>query len=262
MTSGVTLYSVGLAAAAGLMVLVWIASLVRHDASLVDRYWGLGFVLVAWVALWIGEIGGVRQLLVATLVTVWGVRLSTYITWRNWGEGEDYRYRAMRERGGAAFPIKSLITVFLLQAVILWLVAAPVLDVMRAATPEEVIWLDWVALAGFGVGLTFEAVGDWQMARFKADPSNKGKVLDSGLWRYTRHPNYFGDAVVWWSFYVFAVASGGWWTVYGPVVMTVLLMKVSGVALLERNLEQTKPRYRDYVARTNAFFPWIPKHTD
>jgi steroid 5-alpha reductase family enzyme len=242
------------------MILVWVGSLVTRDASIVDRVWGLGFVLVAWLAFVLTDAETVRKMVVVALVTLWGVRLSVYITWRNWGKGEDYRYREMRRKRGAQFPFISLFSVFLLQAVILWAVAAPLLQAQRAQGPDGMTWLDLAGITVFAIGFFFEVVGDSQLARFKADPGNRGKVLNTGLWRYTRHPNYFGDAMVWWGFFLLAVATpGGWWTFYSPVLMTFLLMKVSGVALLEQSLRETKPQYRDYVERTSAFFPWPPK---
>jgi steroid 5-alpha reductase family enzyme len=254
-----SLLAITLATAVALMVVVWVGSVVLRDVSIVDRFWGLGFVLLAWVAYVLTDTDTTRRLLVVGLVSLWGVRLSVHITWRNWGKGEDYRYRDMRDKRGATFPLSSLFTVFLLQALILWVVAAPVVQVQRASQPAGLTWLDVLGVAVFGIGFLFETVGDWQLARFKSDPSNRGKVLDSGLWRYTRHPNYFGDAMVWWGFFLFALATSGWWTIYGPIIMTALLMKVSGVALLERSLKETKPGYREYVERTNAFFPWPPQ---
>jgi len=248
----------GLAAAGALMVVVWVGSLVRRDASLVDRFWGLGFVVVALVYWWSAEWPGGGAALLFGLVAVWGVRLSGYLTWRNWGHGEDYRYRAMRAKAPGRFGLTSLATVFLLQAAILWVVSLPLLVALRRSYPVDhplvaigaLLWL---------VGFYFEAVGDWQLTRFRADPGNRGKVLDRGVWRLTRHPNYFGDACLWWGFFGFAAANGAWWTVIGPVLMNLLLLKVSGVALLERRLVDAKPQYRDYVARTNAFIPWRPK---
>jgi steroid 5-alpha reductase family enzyme len=187
--------------------------------------------------------------------------LSLYLFVRNRGQGEDFRYREMRESWGRAFPWVSLFTVFLLQAGILWVVALPVGRAVRADAPAG--WSAWdvAGTAVFAVGLVFETVGDWQLRRFKSDPDNRGKVLDRGLWRYTRHPNYFGDAVVWWGLSLPALsAPGSWWVLIGPALMTFLLMRVSGVALLEKSLQDTKPGYREYVESTSAFFPWFPKN--
>jgi len=250
----------GLAAAVAMMILVWIASVLRRDASIVDSFWGLGFALLGWVYFLTIDAHTLRGVVVVFLVTVWGLRLTAHITWRNWGEGEDYRYRAMRARWGGRFPWVSLFTVFLLQALILWAISTPLFQAQQASLPRGLAVLDWLGLGCFAVGLFFEAVGDWQLARFRAEPTNKGEVLDRGLWRYTRHPNYFGDAMVWWGFFCFALATpGSLWTLYSPLAMTLLLLKVSGVSLLEQKLRDSRPGYRDYVRRTSAFVPWFPK---
>ena len=251
---------VGLATVVALMTAVWIAGLMRRDVSLVDRVWGLAFVALAWVYYLAAGEGSTRQLLVPILVSIWGLRLSLYLTWRNWGQGEDSRYAAMREKQGPSFAWTSLLTVFWLQAAIAWLVAMPLLQVQRSPEPAALGWLDALGAALFVIGLAFESVGDSQLARFKADPENRGKVLDRGLWRYTRHPNYFGDAMVWWGLGAIALATAGSiWSLAGPALMTFFLMRVSGVALLEKTLEKTKPAYRDYVRRTSAFFPLPPR---
>jgi steroid 5-alpha reductase family enzyme len=251
---------VALGAALAMMTLVWLASLVMRDASIIDVFWGLGFVVVAWVYLAAREARTLRGDVVVGLVTLWGLRLSLHILWRSRGRGEDYRYREMRERNPATFPLRSLVTVFWLQAVLLWAISAPLFQVQRGAGPAGLVLLDVVGLLLFAVGFVFEAGGDWQLARFKRDPGNAGRVMDRGLWRYTRHPNYFGDAVVWWGFFCFAAATpGSWWTVYSPLLMTLLLMRVSGVTLLEKKLHETKPAYRRYAEETNAFFPWFPR---
>jgi steroid 5-alpha reductase family enzyme len=249
--------AVALAVALGLMTLVWVASLVKRDASIVDVFWGLGFVALGWIYFVTAEGRGSRGPIVAGLVTLWGLRLSLHILWRNRGKGEDYRYREMRDRSAGSFPLRSLLTVFWFQALLLWAISMPLHQAQRG--PASLAPLDLLGLALFAVGFTFEAGGDWQLARFKRDPENTGQVMDRGLWRYTRHPNYFGDAIVWWAFFCFAAATGGWWTVYSPALMTLLLMRVSGVALLEKRLEATKPAYRTYAERTNAFFPWFPR---
>jgi len=250
----------GLAAALGLTTLVWLASLVKRDVSIVDIFWSLGFVLLAWFYRAQVPLESWRQNLVPILVTLWGLRLALYILWRNWGQGEDYRYRAMREKYGKAFPLLSLAIVFWLQGVLFWLIGMPLLQVQISRQPADWTWLDVVGGALFAIGLFFEAVGDFQLARFKADPINKGKVMDRGLWRYTRHPNYFGDATLWWGLGCFALATtGSLWTLFGPVLMSFLIVKVSGVALLEKGLGDTKPKYREYVRRTSAFFPRPPR---
>lgn len=247
----------GLAAVQSVQVLVWAISLVRHDASYADRTWGLLFVVLAWTYTSLGDGDAARGILAATLVTVWGLRLAGYLTWRNWGEGEDPRYARMRERHPETFAVRSLVTVFLGQGLAAWVVALPLLAVATRPTPGGLGWLDALGVALWLVGVVFEAGGDWQLARFLSDPANRGKVMDRGLWRYTRHPNYFGDATVWWGFGLLGLATGAWWSLVGPAVMTLLIVKVSGVALTERNMSEgsTREGREEYVARTNAFFP-------
>ncbi len=252
--------SAGLGAALALTTLVWLVSLVKRDVSIIDVFWGLGFVMLAWLYRGRVPVESFRQTLIPVLVTLWGLRLAGYILWRNWGGGEDYRYAAMREKWGARFPLLSLGIVFWLQGFLFWLVAMPLLQVQISRTPPDWTWLDGLGLALFGIGFFFEAVGDLQLARFKAQPANRGKVMDRGLWRYTRHPNYFGDATLWWGLGCFALATeGSLWTLIGPLLMSFLIVKVSGVALLEKGLGHTKPKYRDYVRRTSAFFPRPPR---
>lgn len=241
------------------MTAIWIASLVKKNASIVDIFWGLGFVITGWVyfALTDGFVG--RKVLLMAMVTVWGLRLSGYILWRNWGKGEDFRYRKWREEAGADFWWKSYFRVFLTQGVLMWLISAPLLAAQHGAAPARITFLDDLGLFVWVIGFYFEAVGDFQLARFKADPANRGKVMDRGVWRYTRHPNYFGDSAQWWGYYLIALAAGGWWTVFSPILMTLLLLRVSGVALLEKTLVETKPQYREYVERTSAFLPLPPR---
>lgn len=244
---------------AAVMVITWIASLVRRDAGIVDPVWPLGFAAVAITALVAGDGDAGRRILVAVLVCAWGLRLSWYLLRRNLRAGEeDFRYRAMRERRGRNFWIISLVTVFLLQGVLMWIVSLPV---QLSATGGR--GLGWLAIAGtaaWAVGLGFEAIGDAQLARFKRDPANRGRVLDTGLWRYTRHPNYFGDCVVWWGIFLVAAESGiGAWGVVGPLLMTLLLVKVSGAALLERDIGTRRPGYADYARRTSGFIPRPPR---
>lgn len=247
----------GAIAAFGVMITTWLISLPARDASLADIAWGLVFVAVAWAVYFAGEKSD-TSLLIAILVSVWGVRLSGYLAWRNLGHGEDRRYQAMRAKRPSTFWIWSLIGVFCLQAAIGWVVSLPVQSL--AAQFEGISLLSWIGVAGFVVGIGFEAIGDAQLAAFKRDPSSKGKVMDRGLWRYTRHPNYFGDAVVWWSLWLVAVGAGaGWWTLIGPALMTLFLVRVSGAALLESDIEERRPGYADYIRRTSSFVPMPPK---
>ncbi|PWH16542.1 MAG: hypothetical protein DDG59_09245 [Anaerolineae bacterium] len=244
----------------GAMTCLWLLSLRIHNAGIVDVFWGIGFVMVVWGAFLLsGDEFVPRKLLIGSLVTVWGLRLAMHILIRNWGKPEDFRYAAWREAAGRSWWCRSYFKVFLLQGLILLLVAAPLLDVQSRAAASPLTGLDWVAVLLWLIGFVFEAGGDWQLLRFKSNPANRGEVLQSGFWRYTRHPNYFGDALQWWAFYLIALAGGGWWTLFSPVLMTYLLVQVSGVAMLEKSLREAKPQYRQYIERTSPFFPWFPK---
>jgi steroid 5-alpha reductase family enzyme len=241
-----------------LYALLWVASLVVKDASIVDWFWGISFIVIATAALAASDGYDTRRKLVALLVALWGLRLSFYLTVRNLGAGEDFRYRAMRREWGKQFALVSLFTVFLFQGLIAWIVSLPVQSAIAADSPAHFTALDFVGVLVWSAGFLFETVADWQLARFKTDPRNKGRLLDRGLWRYTRHPNYFGDAVQWWGLWMFAAATGAWWTAIGPAVMTFLLVRVSGVKLLEQRLVRSKPDYEEYCRRTSAFIPMKP----
>jgi steroid 5-alpha reductase family enzyme len=191
------------------------------------------------------------------LVTLWGLRLSLYILWRNWGKPEDFRYRKWREESRGIWWWKSFFQVFLFQGVLLWIISAPLLAAHIYPAGSLTV-LDELAILMWAIGFFFEAVGDLQLAHFKANPANRGKVMDTGVWRYTRHPNYFGDATQWWAYYLIALAAGGWWTIFSPISMTSLLVRVSGVALLEKTME-IKPGYKKYTETTSAFIPWFPR---
>ncbi len=245
----------------GTMTGLWLLSLARRDASVVDPFWGMGFIIVTWFTLASTPPAQSveRSGLLAALTTIWGLRLSLYLLWRNWGQGEDRRYRAMREHHGSRFWWVSLLTVFLLQGVILWIVSLPIQAVMLNPESQPIGWLDFVGAALWSVGLFFEAVGDLQMSRFQADPNNMGLVMDRGLWRLTRHPNYFGDFCIWWGLYLVASAGGAAWTIFSPLLMSCLLLKVSGVTLLEKTITHRRPGYAAYQARTSEFIPWLPR---
>lgn len=240
------------------MTLLWILSLLTKDASIVDIFWGTGFVIATWTYFFVSETVIFRHWLIGSIVTVWGLRLSLYLAYRNIGKGEDFRYQRWREEEGKRWWWLSYIRVFLLQGLIMWIVSAPLAGIQVSAT-SGLIWLDYLATLLWLIGFIFEALGDWQLMSFKANSDNKGKVLNSGLWRYTRHPNYFGDAVQWWALYLIAVSAGAWWTVFSPIIMTFFLMRVSGVTLLESSLKKRKPEYQEYIKKTSAFFPMPPK---
>jgi steroid 5-alpha reductase family enzyme len=248
----------GLAVALGLMFAVWLVSLAVDDVSIVDSVWGPGFVVLSWLYAGLGDGGGARVWLVPILVTAWGLRLAVHIQARNRGRAEDPRYASMRRGWGPRFRWLSLVVVFWLQGALMWIVAMPLAQVQVATTPWS--WLDTLGLVLFAAGFTFEVEGDRQLARFLRDPANAGRVMDRGLWRYTRHPNYFGDALLWWGLGCFAAAvPGGAWTLVGPALMTALILRVSGVTLLERGLHRTRPAYAEYAARTSSFIPMPPR---
>lgn len=244
-------------------LLTWLCSLWRRDASLADRIWPVSIAGAGLLQIFVAPgPASTRTLLMALLGTVWAWRLGLFVTIRNWGHGEDRRYRDMRERNAPHFGWKSLYLVFGLQAVLAWVVAAPFLAGQMGERAWG--WGDAVGAAIASFGIVFESVGDAQLARFRADPANRGRVMDRGLWRFTRHPNYFGEACVWWGLWGMAVSGAGWlgaWSVVSPLLMTVLLLKVSGVGLLEKDIADRRPGYRDYIARTNAFVPGPPRRT-
>jgi steroid 5-alpha reductase family enzyme len=244
----------------GYVTAIWLLSLALRNASIIDIFWGLGFVVLTWVYFALADGWDTRSVLISVIVTVWGLRLSAYILYRNWGEGEDRRYQRMRRNAGDAFWWRSYITVFLLQGLLLWTISMPLLAAQNAAQPDSLRVWDFLGVGIWAVGFIFEAGGDWQLMRFKADPANKGKVMNRGFWRYTRHPNYFGDAVQWWGFFIIAAhTTDGWITVFSPVIMTFLLARVSGATLLERDLAKSKPGYEEYIRNTSGFVPWFPQ---
>jgi len=242
-----------------IMVATWLLSLILKNASIVDIVWGLGFVITSWVLALTIDGDSTRQILLAVMVGAWGLRLGGYLAKRNIGHGEDWRYKAMRKKKGPRFGLISLVTVFGLQGVLMWVVSLPVMFGNSDATPG-VGPLAVIGVMVWAVGLSFEAVGDWQLAKFKKDPSNAGKVMQTGLWSLTRHPNYFGDALLWWGIGIVGAETGtGVIGFIGPVVMTVFLLRVSGVPMLERSLMKRREGYAEYAARTSAFIPRPPK---
>ena len=249
----------GLAAILVLAAATWLASLFKRDVSIVDSVWSVLILLGGLVYVETLPKLGPRAGWVLVLATLWAVRLSVHITRRNWREPEDRRYQEIRARNQPNFELKSLYLIFCLQGVMAWIVSAPLFAAFAGLSESG--WLDALGAGVVVFGFVFETVGDWQLARFMGRIENRGKVMASGLWRYTRHPNYFGEFCVWWGFFLIALAAGGWWTIVSPVLMSVLLLKVSGVTLLEKDIGERRPGYREYIARTNAFFPGMPKET-
>lgn len=235
---------------------LWLLSLALRNASIVDVFWGLGFVVVGTYYLTaLSTPPTARLWLVISLVTLWGLRLSIHIGIRNAGAGEDFRYRKWRDEAGADFWWVSFFKVFLMQAVVLWVVSSPVKLAQGGGAPSDWSVLDLVALTMWIIGFLFEVVSDWQLARFKKDPANAGQVMRSGLWSLSRHPNYFGEALLWWGIGMLAFPIGGWHSFLGPLLITFLLIKVSGVAMLDAALEERRIGYADYIRSTPSFLP-------
>jgi len=237
---------------------LFVLALRLRDNSIADVGWGLGFILVALVTLALS--GGIvpRQALVLALVMVWGVRLAIRIYRRNRGKGEDFRYREWREKWGEHWRRTAYLFVFVGQGLMMLLISTPILFVNAFGGPV-LGWLDLVGVAVWIVGFLFEAVGDRQLDSFLSDPANKGRVMDKGLWRYTRHPNYFGEVTQWWGIFIIALSvQWGWAAVIGPITITGLILFYSGIPLLEKTM-MAKPEYREYASRTSKFVPWVPK---
>jgi len=249
----ITLYAQIYAVMLVLGVLTWILSLIKKDVSIVDSIWSLFFLFGSLTAYFYLDQPSFAHTLLILLVTIWAVRLSAYITRRNLGEDEDKRYQDIRERYSPNFKFKSLFIIFIFQATLAAIIALPLVYTLSQAAEINLIYGAGVFL--WLIGFIFEAVGDAQLAAFKRNNSKEGAVMDKGLWRYTRHPNYFGECCLWWGYYLIALSAGGWWTIISPVIMTWLLLRFSGVALLEKDIVERRPAYRDYIQRTSAFFP-------
>jgi steroid 5-alpha reductase family enzyme len=247
----------GLLVSCALGFVTWLVSLPLRNVSIVDSVWSLLIAGASLAYLGTARPPGVRSGLALLLLLAWALRLSIHITLRNRGHGEDRRYQAIRARNQPGFEYKSLVLVFLLQAVLGWIVSLPLYVAFTSARAPGPLLN--VAAALWLLGFFWEVLGDWQLARFRADPASAGQVMNRGLWRYSRHPNYFGECCLWWGFFLVAADAGGWWTIISPLLMTLLLVKVSGVGLLEQDIGDRRPAYRDYIRRTSAFIPWIPR---
>lgn len=252
-----TAYFLSLGVVLAFAICSWLLSVIRRDVSLVDSLWSLMILLSLGIYLISSSSIGPRGAVVMVLVAVWALRLSIYITVRNHGQPEDRRYQAIRNNNQPRFWLKSLYIVFLLQGFLAWVVSLSAVAAVAGQAPLGP--LDYAGITLWICGMFFESVGDWQLARFRRSETTEGQVLDSGLWRYTRHPNYFGEAVLWWGIYLLALSAGAWWSVFAPLLMTVLLLRVSGVSLLEKDIADRRPAYRQYISQTNAFFPGRPR---
>jgi steroid 5-alpha reductase family enzyme len=238
---------------------VWfIIAQIKKDNSIVDIAWGLGFILVAFLSLKLNQNYGIQQRLVAILVLIWGIRLSVHIFFRNLGRGEDFRYKNWRDQWGNKAILYSFLKVFMLQGLVLTIVAYPIMLI----NSYPINRFNALVIIGFIIWLTgflVESIGDYQLYRFKKNPENKGKIMKSGLWRYTRHPNYFGESLIWWGIFLIVLpAPYGWTTIISPILMTFLLVKVSGKPMLEEKYSDN-PEYQEYQRNTSGFIPWFPK---
>ena len=250
----------GACVALGLILCVWVASIQIDDASIIDVFWGIGFVLIALLCAAGGQGSPGRRIALAIMASLWGVRLAVHIRRRNRGRPEDLRYARLRWRDLDRFWITSLYRVYLVQAALMWLIALPLFAGSAHGSTRGLGLVDVVGGVVWAVGLGFETIGDLQLTRFKADPANQRNVMDRGLWRYTRHPNYFGDVLVWWGIGIVALAAGqAWWALIGPAVNAVILVRVTGKPLLESTIVHRRPGYADYVQRTSGFVPLPPR---
>jgi steroid 5-alpha reductase family enzyme len=247
----------GLVFALGCTSLLWLVSLRIRDVSIIDIFWGPGIAGVADIAAWLGHAGGGRASATLFLVNLWALRLAAHIWARH--HGEDHRYAAMRRQFGARWWWWSLVQVFLLQAILIWFIAAPVVAALLSSR-APMGWLDYLGTGLAAAGLVFETVADSQLSRFRAQPANKGKVMDRGLWGWSRHPNYFGEALMWWGFFCIGFAAAHqWWLALSPLLVTGLLLQVSGVTLMEEGIEERRPAYAAYKRRVSAFVPMPPR---
>ena len=234
-------------------LVAWLYSLTRQNVNIVDSLWSLMFLAGGICYALVAENFSHANLLLLTLLTLWALRLSVFLAVRNWGEDEDRRYQEIRANNEPGFKLKSIYIIFGLQAGLAWVISLPLLLAISVNT--EIGYLELAGAVIWIIGFFFEATADQQLYRFKSNPHNKGKVLDTGLWAYSRHPNYFGEFLIWWGYFLFALSAGAWWTVFSPILMTVLLLKVSGVSLMEKGITERRSQYRAYIEATNAFFP-------
>lgn len=243
-----------------LLTILWLISVFIKNVSIVDIFWGMGFLFINLYYFLASDEFYTRKIILLVLVTLWALRLSIYLAWRNIGKGEDYRYQEFRKKyGEERYWWVSFFQVFLLQGILIVLVSLPLLATNFETQNDYLNLFDYLAILFWVIGFIFESVGDYQLSKFKMNPNNRGKVLNTGLWKYTRHPNYFGDTMVWWAYAILSIASQNYWSFIGSIIMTLLILKVSGVALLEKSLKDKKLEYLEYIRKTNSFFPWFPK---
>ncbi|HNR90131.1 MAG TPA: DUF1295 domain-containing protein [Spirochaetota bacterium] len=251
-------YSIAAIFVFGYMTVLFLLAVFLKDNSIADVAWGPGFIIAAAAVMIVQETFGVRNFLLQALVTIWGLRLGVRIFLRNHGRGEDWRYKKWREEWGSLFYLRSYLQVFALQGAILLVNAAP-LVIANTAPGDILVWTDYAGLAVWCTGFFFESVGDYQLDRFIKDPANKGTIMDRGLWRYTRHPNYFGEVTMWWGIFIIGLgAPFGYLGIVGPVIITLMIVFVSGIPMTERAMDHD-PAFQAYKKRTSAFIPLPPR---
>jgi steroid 5-alpha reductase family enzyme len=240
------------------MIIAFIVGTLKKDNSVIDVFYGLGYIVLIWSGLFLSNTFPPRKIIITSLVTLWGLRLAIYILIRNWGKPEDYRYQAIRKKMGNNVVLKSFGRIYMFQGLIIFLVGFPELFATTSVN-MKVSWLDLVGTLTWILGFYFEAVGDFQLRRFLKNPVNKGKILDQGLWKFTQHPNYFGEVTMWWGLYLMVInVPWGFVTIFGPIIINFMIIKVSGVRLLNKRFEKDD-KYTDYKKKTSAFIPWFPK---
>jgi steroid 5-alpha reductase family enzyme len=255
-----SVFGLNLGAAVLLMAAGWGISLLRKNVTIADSLWGIGIVLIAWLTFINGDGFLFRKLLLCGLVTAWGVRLFLYMFQRSRNKAEDARYAAWRKRHGQSFWWVSLFKVFLLQAVFQWLIALGVQYGQLRPQPAHLTWLDVAGALVWAAGFAIETAADRQLSEFLSIPENRGKIMNRKLWRYSRHPNYFGESLMWWGLFGIVLSvPWGVWTIVSPVLITYTLLRLSGVRLMETVEFGESPEYQAYARRTNAFIPWFPK---
>ncbi len=242
---------------------LWLVACRLKDASFIDSWWALGIVVTAWISFMNSRSGSAHATALTILCTVWGARLGSYLLWRWLSQGKDRRYASLlgkaQSRKGWSFAKASFWLVFALQAPLQFVVSLPV-QIGQMAPPSSLGLLAWIGVAICLTGIAFETIGDWQLTHFRANPANANRVMDRGLWRYTRHPNYFGDACVWWGLFLVAADTGvGAWSLPGPILITILLVKISGIPTVEAHMSKHRDGYNDYVRRTSSFIPSLPR---
>ncbi len=253
----------------GYIFIAFIVGTIKRNNGIMDIFYGPGFFVVALTSMVfyfiLNNTINLRQIIITILVLIWSLRLATYVFIRNRGKPEDYRYKAMRDRWGTNIILKSLLRIYIFQGIVIFIVSVTVWFTNSSANPPLDNLLDfygitlWLGVIIWLIGFLFETFGDYQLYKFKQDPNNKGKVLDQGLWKYTQHPNYFGEVTQWWGIYLMALAVPfGWISIFGPIFITYMIIKVSGIKLLDKHYEGDD-EYNNYKRRTSLFFPWFPK---